>query len=53
MAKAKGLSRLGGGDGRPMRLLERDEAAGELQQSEMVLVFLAPAHEDPAVAVQP
>jgi hypothetical protein len=29
--RAKGLSRLGGGEGREVRLLERDEAAGELQ----------------------
>jgi len=34
-------------------LLERDEAAGELEEREVVLVFLRPADEDRAVAVQP
>ena len=33
--------------------LERDEAAGELEQGEVVLVLLGPADEDAAVAVQP
>ena len=36
-----------------MGLLERDEAAGELEEGEVVLVFLAPADEDAAVSVQP
>jgi len=49
----KGLSRLGGGECRESRLLERDQAAGELEQREVVLVLLAPANEDPAVAVEP
>jgi len=34
-------------------LLERDEAAGELEEREVVLVFLRPADKDRAVAVQP
>jgi hypothetical protein len=34
-------------------LLERDQAAGELEEREMVLVFLRPADEDPPVAVEP
>ena len=36
-----------------MGLLERDQAAGELEEGEVVLVFLAPADEDAAVSVQP
>jgi hypothetical protein len=33
--------------------LEGDQAAGELEQGEVVLVFLGPADEDAAVAVEP
>ena len=33
--------------------LEGDQAAGELEQGEVVLVLLGPADEDGAVAVQP
>jgi hypothetical protein len=44
---------LGGGERREAGLLERDQAAGELQQGEVVLVLLGPADEDRAVAVQP
>ena len=33
--------------------LEGDQAAGELEEGEVVLVLLGPADEDPAVAVQP
>ena len=36
-----------------MRLLEGDQAAGQLQQSEVVLGFLRPAHEQAAIAIQP
>ena len=36
-----------------MCLLERDEPAGELEESEVVLVLLRPADQDPAVAVEP
>ena len=36
-----------------MGFLERDEAAGELEQGEVVLVVFGPADEDGAVAVQP
>ena len=36
-----------------MGFLEGDEAAGELQQGEVVLVFLRPADQQRAVAVQP
>src|SRR5439155_475958 len=38
--RPKDLSRLGGGERREAGLLERDEAAGELQQGEVVLVLL-------------
>jgi hypothetical protein len=34
-------------------LLERDQAAGELEQGEVVLGFLRPADQEGAVAVQP
>jgi hypothetical protein len=34
-------------------LLEGDESAGELEECEVVFVFLRPADEDPAVAVEP
>jgi hypothetical protein len=37
---AKGLSRLGCGERGEVRFLERDQAARELQQREMVVVFL-------------
>ena len=37
---AKGLSRLGGGGGREAGFLERNQAAGELQEGEVVLVLL-------------
>jgi len=33
--------------------LEGDQAAGELEKGEVVLVFLAPADQDAAVSVQP
>ena len=36
-----------------MCLLERDEAAGELEEGQVVLVFLRPADQDPPVAVEP
>jgi hypothetical protein len=36
-----------------MCLLERDQAAGELEEREVVLGFLRPADEDAAVAVEP
>ncbi len=36
-----------------MRLLEGDQAAGQLQQREVVLGLLRPADEQGAVAVQP
>jgi hypothetical protein len=34
-------------------LLERDQAAGELQEREVVLGFLRPADQESAVAVEP
>jgi hypothetical protein len=46
----KGLSRKGGGE---VSFLEGDQAAGELEEGEVVLVFLRPADEDRPVAVQP
>lgn len=36
-----------------MGLLERDQAAGELEQRQVVLRFLRPADEQGAVAVEP
>jgi hypothetical protein len=33
--------------------LERDQAAGELEEREVVLVVLRPADQDPAVSVEP
>ena len=36
-----------------MGFLECDEAAGELEEGEVVLVVLRPADQDPAVAVEP
>lgn len=50
---AKGLSRLGCGEEGAAGFLEGDEAGGELEEGEVVLVFLAPADEDAAVSVQP
>src|SRR6266487_4258118 len=49
----KGLSRLGCGEERTAGFLEGDETGGELEEGEVVLVFLAPADEDAAVSVQP
>jgi len=49
----KGLSRLGCSGERSAGFLEGDEAGGELEEGEVVLVFLAPADEDAAVSVQP
>src|SRR3954451_17590765 len=48
----KGLSRLGRESG-GVGFLEGDEAGGELEQGEVVVVFLGPADEDGAVAFQP
>src|SRR6266496_6348892 len=45
--------RLGCGEERTAGFLEGDEAGGELEEGEVVLVFLAPADEDAAVSVQP
>ena len=50
---SKGLSRLGEGEPGGVGFLEGDEAAGELEQGEMVLVFFRPADQDRAVAVEP
>ena len=36
-----------------MGFLEGDQTAGELEQGEVILVFLGPADQDGAVAVQP
>ena len=36
----QGLSRKGGGEGCEVGFLERDEAAGELEEGEVVLFFL-------------
>jgi hypothetical protein len=44
---------LGGGESGGVGFFECDEAAGELEEGEVVLVFLAPADEQSAVAVQP
>ena len=44
---------MGGGERREVGLLEGDQAAGELQEGEVVLVLLGPADEDRAIAVQP
>ena len=51
-AKNLGPIRLGGSEG-GVGFLVGDEAAGELDQGEVVLAFLRPADEDRAVAVQP
>jgi len=50
---AKGLSRLAGCEGGGARFLECDQAAGELEQGEVVFVFLRPADQERPVAVQP
>jgi hypothetical protein len=50
---SKGLSRLGGSECGVAGLLEGDQAAGELEQREVVLVFLRPADQQRPVAVQP
>jgi hypothetical protein len=50
---AKGLSRKGDGECRFPGFLEGDETAGELEESEVVAVFLRPADEDATVAVEP
>src|SRR3990170_1890265 len=52
-ALTKGLSRLGEGEPGGVGFLERDQAAGELEQGEVVLVFLRPADQERPVAVQP
>ncbi len=44
---------VGGFEGRAVGLLESDQAAGELEEREVVLLLLGPADEDAAVAVQP
>ena len=50
---AKGLSRLGEGESGGVRFFEGDQAAGELEEGEVVLFFLRPADQDRAVAVEP
>jgi len=50
---AKGLSRKGGSECCEAGLLEGDEAAGELEEREVVFGFLRPADQDRAVAVEP
>ena len=49
----KGLSRLGVGESGGMGFLEGDQAAGELEEGKVVGVFLRPADQDRAVAVEP
>ena len=49
----KGLSRLGESESCGVSFLEGDQSAGELEQGEVVLVFLRPADQDRAVAVEP
>ena len=49
----KGLSRLGEGVSGGVRFFEGDQAAGELEEREVVLFFLRPADQDAAVAVEP
>jgi hypothetical protein len=44
---------LGGGPGSEACFFECDQAAGELEKGEVVLVFLRPADEKRAVAVHP
>jgi len=50
---AKGLSRLGEGEPGGVGFLQGDQAAGELEQGEVVFVFLRPADQQRPVAVQP
>ena len=45
--------RLGSGKGCEAGLLEGDQAAGELEEGEVVLVFLRPADQQGTVAVEP
>jgi hypothetical protein len=52
-APAKGLSRLDEGEPCGVGFLEGDQSAGELEQGEVVLVFLRPADQDRAVSVEP
>ncbi len=49
----KGLSRLGEGEPGGVGFLEGDQAVGELEQGEVVFVFLRPADQQRPVAVQP
>ena len=49
----KGLSRLGEGEPGGVGFLEGDQAASELEQGEVVLVFLRPADEQRPVTVEP
>ncbi len=49
----KGLSRLGESESCGVSFLESDQPAGELEQREVVLVFLRPADQDRAVSVEP
>jgi hypothetical protein len=44
---------LGECEARDSGFLEGDQAAGELKEREVVLVFLAPADQDAAVSVEP
>src|SRR5215216_7082681 len=48
----KGLCRLGGESG-CLRFFEGDQAGGELEQREVVVVLFGPADQDRAVSVQP
>ena len=50
---AKGLSRLGDGEPSGVGFLERDQAAGELEQGKVVLVLLRPADQQCPVTVEP
>jgi len=49
----KGLSRLGEGEPGGVGFLEGDQAAGELEQGEVVLLFLRPADQQCPVPVEP
>src|SRR5215216_6615437 len=49
---SKGLCRLGGESG-CLRFFEGDQAGGELEQREVVVVLFGPADQDRAVSVQP
>lgn len=49
MWRAKGLARLGGG----VCFFEGDEAGGEVEEGEVVVVLFRPADEQAAVAVHP